>query len=329
MKYAMSGLRMLPDRTLETFLKRYWKTDIFTFYSYFSPKSDGNNRLSGIIKNVKKPGEAMLLKYPGDGGYVNFVVPQTKKIERGYYKFDCHVLPLFLRKDKDKGGLLQLLLVSIVPISSEEYGEKPKTSHSFSQKNNSSYHHSKDIRRLKLEDNIHGWGKNIYPLIGAYIIEEGKYYLSDIRTGNYVKVRTYPKTTFKVGRLELNHPIDNATEGQFCTLYWKFSDNNKVNPLEIEVDGRLPIALINSKELITKLYNDSINNSSREKDQLGNSIETIKNQIAGQDPCTFIYELLQNASDYPYDETVDVEIHLTRITSYSDILERLSTIKMY
>ena len=78
-----------------------------------------------------------------------------------------------------------------------------------------------------------------------------------------------------------------------------------------------------------KLYNDSINNSSREKDQLGNSIETIKNQIAGQDPCTFIYELLQNASDYPYDETVDVEIHLTRITSYSDILERLSTIKMY
>lgn len=70
MKYAMSGLRMLPDRTLETFLKRYWKTGIFTFYGYFSPKSDGNNRLSGIIKNVKKPGEAMLLKYPGDGGYV-------------------------------------------------------------------------------------------------------------------------------------------------------------------------------------------------------------------------------------------------------------------
>lgn len=31
----------------------------------------------------------------------------------------------------------------------------------------------------------------------------------------------------------------------------------------------------------------------------------------GQDPCTFIYELLQNASDYPYDKTVDVEIHLT------------------
>lgn len=308
----MDQLRHLPDNRVYEILKAYWKVNDFTFYGEFVPEKNEEGRRSGIIRNIKSHNSNLVLKYPGKGGYVTFIIPYNQKykdLPRGYYKFQCHLLPLSIRSKKNYGGILQPLLSTLEPISDEIDLRKSTT---FTHKNFTKSSNRKDDRISKLEDNNFGWGKPVNHLFGAYTEEDGEYYLTDIRNFFFAKVRVYPKTTFKVGPLKLSQPIPNVEQGQFCSFNWKFTDKNRANPLEIEIDEDKTIIPISSKELIDKLYYDSVNNQSREKDQLGNSIDTITRQIAGQDPCTFIYELLQNASDYPYDETVDVEIHLTK-----------------
>lgn len=69
---------------------------------------------------------------------------------------------------------------------------------------------------------------------------------------------------------------------------------------------------IDAKQLIETLYKDSMYNESREKDMTVSAVETIKKQVSGQDPCTFLYELLQNANDDPDGDLVEVEIRLTK-----------------
>ena len=97
---------------------------------------------------------------------------------------------------------------------------------------------------------------------------------------------------------------------QVYTFNWEFS-NSSANPYDIVVATQSRFKLINAKALIEILYNDSMQNESRDKDITVSAVETIRKQVSGQDPCTFLYELLQNANDDPDGDSVEVEIRLT------------------
>lgn len=295
---SITEFKALSNLEQDEFLRQYWKTEDFVFYGEFVPEIAEKERRSGIIQNIKAPGSANFIKYPFSDTLVSIVVPITKKLGKGYYQFKC----------RQTSGRLQALLKTCKKISGQIYNQN------FNQGDD---HYiastiKKDSRYLDLEDNMHGWGKHIHHLIGAYTLsKEGIPYLDNILTENLSKITEYPSPEDKKP-MQLPHTIAGAEEGQLYSFSWKFSNDDDSNKYKITIDESKPLKPFTAKEVIDTLYNDAAQNDSRDsKEVLPNSVEVIKNEIVGQDPCTFIYELLQNASDYPYDDTVDVEIHLT------------------
>ena len=71
--------------------------------------------------------------------------------------------------------------------------------------------------------------------------------------------------------------------------------------LQTDLSRAVDINLFNGSELIENIQKDSINTPESVKGKLTRSIEAISNEINTQ-PATFIFELIQNADDYPNDE---------------------------
>lgn len=285
-------------------LKNYWGTNKFVFYAEFVPETEEPRKRSGKFVHLRVPGSSIDLKYPFEEDYVSIVVPRTKAFDRGFFSLEC----------RRNGSHLQAILSTCRPISESQYRGEAASSKPQSEPLAPYVAEGlvKDERYKALSDNFHGWGKYINRLLGVYhVSSDGVYYFDNIHTENYKSADEYPNHV-KLERLEIHTPIKNAHEDHFCSFSWKFTNRNSSNPYEIEVDENKSISPVSAKSLVTTLYDDALQNDSRSADVQGNSVEVIKSQISGQDPCTFLYELLQNASDYPYDGKVDVEIHLTR-----------------
>lgn len=152
-----------------------------------------------------------------------------------------------------------------------------------------------------------GWGtKQLSCLIGFYDDEHKSF--SKIWTRNFRKIDNYPNSDLPVCPLPVS--FNGLIHNQVYTFNWDFS-NSSTNIYDIVVAKNSQFRHIDARQLIETLYKDSIDNESREKDISVSAVETIKKQVSGQDPCTFLYELLQNANDEPDGDFIEVEIRLT------------------
>ena len=152
-----------------------------------------------------------------------------------------------------------------------------------------------------------GWGtKQLSYLVGLYDGENKSF--SKIWTRNFRKIDNYPNSDLPVCPLPVS--FNGLIHNQVYTFNWDFS-NSSTNIYDIVVAKNSQFRHIDARQLIETLYKDSIDNESREKDISVSAVETIKKQVSGQDPCTFLYELLQNANDEPDGDFVEVEIRLT------------------
>lgn len=173
---------------------------------------------------------------------------------------------------------------------------------------NNSQTRKKDSRYIDLcRPKPMGWGtKQLSCLIGFYDDEHKSF--SKIWTRNFRKIDNYPNSDLPVCPLPVSP--NGLIHNQVYTFNWDFS-NSSPNIYDIVVTKNSQFRQINARQLIETLYKDSIDNESREKDISVSAVETIKKQVSGQDPCTFLYELLQNANDEPDGDFVEVEIRLT------------------
>lgn len=153
-----------------------------------------------------------------------------------------------------------------------------------------------------------GWGtKQLSYLVGFYDGEHKSF--SKIWTSNFRKIEKYPNSEIPVCPLAVSS--EELISEQIYSFKWEFS-NLSDNIYDIIVAKDSQFQHIDAKQLIETLYKDSMYNESREKDMTVSAVETIKKQVSGQDPCTFLYELLQNANDDPDGDFVEVEIRLTK-----------------
>uniref|UniRef100_UPI0040265B0C OST-HTH/LOTUS domain-containing protein n=1 Tax=Prevotella sp. TaxID=59823 RepID=UPI0040265B0C len=173
---------------------------------------------------------------------------------------------------------------------------------------NNSQIRKKDSRYIDLcRPKPMGWGtKQLSCLIGFYDDEHKSF--SKIWTRNFRKIDNYPNSDLPVCPLPVS--FNGLIHNQVYTFNWDFS-NSSTNIYDIVVAKNSQFRHIDARQLIETLYKDSIDNESREKDISVSAVETIKKQVSGQDPCTFLYELLQNANDEPDGDFVEVEIRLT------------------
>lgn len=158
------------------------------------------------------------------------------------------------------------------------------------------------------------WGVDSCECIGYYHYDEENevYVVDDIRKPNFDHIPYYPGDTEKKPiRITYPHEIRYIKLNDYYLFNWKLSHKNRYNPYEIFIDFKKQPHIIEPKWFIDTLFDDRHNDKSKNFGSATNFLDTLSKQLSAKDS-TFVYELLQNANDYPVEgEDVDVEFHIT------------------
>jgi hypothetical protein len=158
------------------------------------------------------------------------------------------------------------------------------------------------------------WGVENTQFIGYYHHddESDTNVVDDIRKSNFDHIPFYPYDEDKKP-IRISFPFDLKELKKECyyLFNWKLSHRNKYNPYEILLDLDKTPQKIKPKWFIDNLFDDRYNDKSKNFGSATNFLDTLSKQLSAKES-TFVYELLQNANDYPVDgQLVDVEFHIT------------------
>ena len=158
------------------------------------------------------------------------------------------------------------------------------------------------------------WGVEDCQCIGYYHYDEESevYIVDDLRKPNFDHIPYYPgDSEKKTIRITYPHEIRGIELDGYYLFTWKLSHRNKYNPYEIHLDFKTQPKVIDPKWFIDKLFDDRHNDKSKNFGSATNFLDTLSKQLSAKES-TFVYELLQNANDYPVEGcSVDVEFHIT------------------
>jgi hypothetical protein len=158
------------------------------------------------------------------------------------------------------------------------------------------------------------WGVEDTQFIGYYHHDDESdvNIVDDIRKVNFDHIPFYPGDKDKKP-IRLSFPFDlwGLKKDNYYLFNWKLSHRNKYNPYEILIDLDKKPKKIDPKWFIDTLFDDRYNDKSKNFGSATNFLDTLSKQLSAKES-TFVYELLQNANDYPVEgQLVDVEFHIT------------------
>lgn len=166
----------------------------------------------------------------------------------------------------------------------------------------------------KEQDLFDMWGVDNCQCIGYYHYDEESevYIVDDLRKPNFDHIPYYPGDSEKKPiRISYPHEIRGIELNDYYLFTWKLSHRNKYNPYEIYLDFKTQPKPINPKWFVDTLFDDRHNDKSKDFGSATNFLDTLSKQLSAKES-TFVYELLQNANDYPVEGcSVDVEFHIT------------------
>ena len=158
------------------------------------------------------------------------------------------------------------------------------------------------------------WGVEDSRFIGCYVFNSSKHsaQIIDLRKPNFARIPYYPKDRKKSPiTISLPSEIKGLISGEYYLFNWVLTNDDSSNPYKIGLDPKSPPEAIKPRWFIEQLFNDRYNDTSKNFESATNFLDTLGKQLNARES-TFIYELLQNANDYPQrDEPVDVEFHIT------------------
>lgn len=159
---------------------------------------------------------------------------------------------------------------------------------------------------LKLKDNR---------FIGQFTINsDGSFAIRDIRRSDFSKLILQ---NGKEQQPIVFHPrVFKPKDKTYYEFTWILNDSREDYVYLFKVDESQSFIEITPKELIKRLHDDIMSYPPGAAQKIVKMLDTIKNQLTASGKEIFVYELLQNANDYPYvikggKEKVDVEFHLT------------------
>ena len=147
---------------------------------------------------------------------------------------------------------------------------------------------SKIKRRLRLENN---------QFIGQFAPQkiEGLYAITDIRNTDFTKIEDKERG---VKNLSISFKSLDREFNRFA--YYKFTwVLLDTNPLKFGIDLREEITPIYPKGIVSSLYEGIMRYPAGAAKKIARSLDTLKKQLTQSGKEVFIYELLQNANDYP------------------------------
>ena len=150
--------------------------------------------------------------------------------------------------------------------------------------------------------------------IGRFNETKSGYVITDIRRFDFSKIKYKPSKS-KAFTIKVTGHLDQITKND---SYYSFSWNLvEVTPDYVfELDDSKDIKLLAPKDIVKLLYDDIYEYPASASEKIVNTLDTLKNQLTASGKEVFIYELLQNANDYPQivrgkKKAVDVEFHIT------------------
>ena len=167
----------------------------------------------------------------------------------------------------------------------------------------------------KERDLFEMWGVDNCQCIGYYHYDEESevYVVDDLRKPNFDHIPYYPGDSEKKPiRISYPFEIRGIKLNDYYLLFtWKLTHRNQYNPYEIFLDFKTQPKPINPKWFVDTLFDDRHNDKSKNFGSATNFLDTLSKQLSARES-TFVYELLQNANDYPVEgRSVDVEFHIT------------------
>ncbi len=246
-----------------------------------------------------------------------------------YFKGHIHTI-------KINGELNNVIGIFInVPISANDIPEGPCTfkcrvkdevrkspsqiNFVFSPKSLRSMFSPNQIQRIESKDGeltnadiFELWGVDDCEFIGYYHFDtkSGGYLIDDLRKTNFDRIPPYISNKRPIS-LWLKYPQPNLELDNYYRFIWKLSHRDPNNPYEIYLDSRRIPQGITPRWFIDKLFEDRHSDKSKNFGSAANFLDTLSKQLSARES-TFVYELLQNANDYPVEgKMVDVEFHIT------------------
>lgn len=288
MAYFKNKYQMLKATDDE--IRKFFANTIFE--GTFSTEIKSNNHadyFKGHIHSIKVNGEPTNVI----GSYIN--VPNVANdIPEGECSFKCRV------KDVVRSSPSQV-----------SFTISPKTLRSKSAPKPTLINEVRE-GELTNEDLFELWGVDDCECIGFYHYDtkSGGYLIDDLRKTNFDHIPPY-LTNKKAISLWLKYPQKDIELGNYYRFTWKLSHKDSNNPYEIYLDNRYSPQTITPKWFIDKLFEDRHSDKSKNFGSAANFLDTLSKQLSAKES-TFVYELLQNANDYPVEgKMVDVEFHIT------------------
>ncbi len=172
----------------------------------------------------------------------------------------------------------------------------------------------KDFYKELIDDAEMSWPE----VVGFYEVDkEGHYQFSDIRDTLFNEHKYPFKESPDEDReiiVRLNGPINTLRLNTYYKFNWKVSRADNKRGYVLDFDDTKEVRRIDPEELTRSLH--ELWDDRKHGSAMNTAMETISSELMASSDGTFIYELLQNANDYPKKENgknvpVEVEFHMT------------------
>lgn len=280
----------LTDKEIVDYLKEYWDMDSFVFAGDY----DGE-------KFVKVRSGINRLKYPILNSPLFFKLSNPRFVTGERYTFICK-----LAKREFREKISNPFCLSIIPNSVKSFTQSVPT---LSSSNEDNVEISRIKKRLRLDNNF---------FIGQFMPgpKAGTYRISDIRNTDFTKIEDKERGV-KDLTIWFNSPHKEFFKYSYYKFTWVLLESS---PLKFGIDLRKDVTLLYSKDIVSCLHNSIIHFSANAARKITRTLDTLNKQLTQSGKEVFIYELLQNANDYPRKTKdgdtsislpVDVEFHIT------------------
>lgn len=163
---------------------------------------------------------------------------------------------------------------------------------------------------------VNDWKIGNNPIIGQY------YYNSDYKYYGFKNIATltFNDLTYldsKEVEIILDAPIESLKINEFYEFQWIIVKSDDERGYRMEIMPDTSFKTINPRQLVERLYKVWANCDPTISNQMKNTMKMVSTQLTASSDGTFIYELLQNANDYPMEDEsgnpipVNVEFHIT------------------